>query len=72
MVVAWLGDGVVGTGCVGRPGGFIVVLCRRGAWGAGARADVDSRVCAYGLRLRVGLRLALAVVAGHLLYVGRH
>ena len=62
-------DGVVGTGGGGGPGGFRVVLCRGSAWGAGARADVDSRVRAHGLRLGVGLGLALAAVAGHLLYV---
>ena len=63
-------DGVVETGGGGRPGGFPVVLCRGGAWGAGARADVDSRVRAYGLRLEVGLGPLVAAVAGHLLYVG--
>ena len=63
-------DAVVGTGGGGGPGGFLVVLCRGGARGVGARADVDSRVCAYGLRLGVGLGLAVAVVAGRLLYVG--
>ena len=63
-------DGVVGTGGGGGPGGFLVVLCCGGAWGAGARADVDSRVRAHGLRLRVGLGLAVAAVAGHLLYAG--
>ena len=63
-------DGVVGTGGGSRPGGFLIVLCRGGAWKAGARADVDSRVCAYGLGLGVGLGLAVAAVAGHCLYVG--
>ena len=63
-------DGVVGTGGGGRPGGFLVVLCRGGARGVGARADVDSRVCAHGLRFGVGLGLAVAAVAGHVLYVG--
>ena len=63
-------DGVVGTGGSGRPRGFLVVLCRGGARGVGARADVDSRVCAHGLRLGVGLGLAAAAVAGHVLYVG--
>ena len=63
-------DGVVGTGGGGRPGGFLVVLFRGGAWGAVARADADSRVCAHGRRLGVGLGLAVAAVAGHLLYVG--
>ena len=63
-------DVVVGTGGGGEPGGFLVVLCRGGARGVGARADVDSRVCAHGLRLGVGLGLAVAAVAGHLLYVG--
>ena len=62
-------DGVVGTGGSGGPGGFLVVLCRRGARGMGARADVDSRVCAHGLRLAVGLGLAAAAVAGHVLNV---
>ena len=57
-------DGVVGTGGGGGPGGFLVVLCRGGARGTGARADVDSRVYAHGLRLRVGLGLAAAAVAG--------
>ena len=37
-------DGVVGTGGGGGPRGFLVVLCRGGARGVGARADVDSRV----------------------------
>ena len=63
-------DGVVGTGGGGGPGGFLVVLCRAGARGVGARADVDSRVCAHGLRLGVGLGLAAAAVVGHVLYVG--
>ena len=63
-------DGVVGTCGDGGPGGFLVVLCRAGAWGVGARADVDSRVRAHGLRLGIGLGLAVAAVAGHLLYVG--
>ena len=63
-------DGVVGTGGGRGPGGFLVALFRGGARGVGARADVDSRVCAYGLRLRVGLGLAVAAVAGHVLYVG--
>ena len=63
-------DGVVGTGGGGEPGGFLVVLFRGGARGAGARADADSRVFAHGLRLGVGLGLAVAAVAGHVLYVG--
>ena len=63
-------DGVVGTGGGGGPGGFLVVLCRGGAWGAGARAGVDSRVRTHGSRLVVGLGLEVAAVAGHLLYVG--
>ena len=63
-------DVVLGTGGGGEPGGFLVVLCRGGAQGLGARADVDSRVCAHGLRLGVGLGLAVAAVAGHLLYLG--
>ena len=62
-------DGVVGTGGGGGPGRFRVVLCRGGAWQAGARAAVDSLVRAQGLRLGVGLGLAVAAVAGHLLYV---
>ena len=65
-------DGVVGTGGAGGPGGFLVVLFRGGARGVGARADVDPRVCAHGLRLRVGRGLAAAAVAGHALYVGCH
>ena len=65
-------DGVVGTGGGGGPGGFLVVLFRGGARGVGARADVDPRACAHGLRLGVGRRLAAAVVAGHALYVGCH
>ena len=63
-------DGVVGTRGGGGPGGFLVVLCRGDARGVGARADVDLRVCAHGLRLGVGLGLAVAAVAGHVLYVG--
>ena len=47
-------DGVVETGGGGGPGGFPVVVCRGGARGVGARADVDSRVCAHGLRLGLG------------------
>ena len=65
-------DGVVGTGGGGGPGGFLVVLFRGGAWGVGAHADVDPRVCAYGLRLGVGRGLAAAAVVGHALYVGCH
>ena len=63
-------DGVVGTGGGGGPRGFLVVLFRGGARGVEARADADSRVCAHGLRLGVGLGLAVAAVAGHVLYVG--
>ena len=63
-------DVVVGTGGRGGPGGFLVVLCRGGARIVGAWADVDSRVCTYGLRLGVGLGLAVAAVAGHFLNVG--
>ena len=65
-------DGVVGTGGGGGPGGFLVVLFRGVARGVGARADVDPRVCAHGLRLGVGRGLAAAAVAGHALYVGCH
>ena len=61
---------VVGTGGGGEPGGFLIVLCRGGAWGGGARADVDSRVRAHGFRLGFGSGLAVAAVAEHLLYVG--
>ena len=63
-------DGVVGTAGAGGPGEFLVVPCRGGARGVGARADVYSRVCAHGLCLGVGLGLAVAAVAGHVLYVG--
>ena len=63
-------DGVVGNGAGGGPRGFLVVLCREGVRGVGARADVDSRVCAHGPRLGVGLGLAVVAVAGHVLYVG--
>ena len=63
-------DGVVGTGGGGGPGGFLVVLFRGGARGVGARADADSWVCAHGLCLGVGLGLAVAALAGHVLYVG--
>ena len=63
-------DGVVKTGGGGGPGGFLVVLFRGGAQGVGARAGADSRVCAHRLRLGVGLGLAVAAVAGHVLYVG--
>ena len=65
-------DGVVGTGGGGGPGGFLVVLFRGGARGVGAHADVDPRVCAHSLRLRVGRGLPAAAVAGHALYVGCH
>ena len=57
-------DGVVGTGGGGGPGGFLVVLFRGGAWGVGACADVDPRLCAHGLRLGVGRGLAAAAVVG--------
>ena len=63
-------DGVVGTGGTGGPGGFLAVLCRGGARGVGARTDVDSRVCAHGLRLGAGLGLVETAVAGYVLYVG--
>ena len=63
-------DGVVETGSGGGPGRFLVVLCRGGARGVGAQADVDSRVCVHGLSLGVGLVFAVAAVAGHVLYVG--
>ena len=65
-------DGVVGTDGGGGPGGFLVVLFCGGAWGVGAHADVDPRVCAYGLRLGVGRGLAAAAEVGHALYVGCH
>ena len=65
-------DGVVGIGGGGGPGGFLVVLYRGGARGVGARADVDPRVCAHGLRLGVGRGLVAAAVAGHAMYVGCH
>ena len=63
-------DGVMGTRGGGGPGEFLAVLCHAGAQGVGARADVDSRLCAHGHRVRVGLGLAAAEVAGHVLYVG--
>ena len=63
-------DVVVRTCGSGGPGGFLVVLGRGGVRGVEARADVDSQVCTHGLRPGVGLGLAVAVVAGHLLYVG--
>ena len=63
-------DGVVGTGGGGGRAGFLVVLCRRVAWGVGAWADADSRVRAPGLRLGIVLELAVAAVAGHVLDVG--
>ena len=65
-------DGVVRTGGGGGPGGFLVVLFRGGARGVGARADVEPRVCAQGLRLGIGRGLAAAAVVGHALYVGCH
>ena len=65
-------DGVVGTGGGGGPGEFLVVQFRGGAWGVGVHADVDPRVCAYGLRLGVGRGLVAAAVVGHALYVGCH
>ena len=61
-----------GPVAVAGPGGFLVVLFRGGAWGVGARADVDPRVCPHGLRLRVGRGLVAAAVVGHALYVGCH
>ena len=63
-------DGVVATGSGGGAGDFLVVLCCGGARGVGKRADVDSRVCAHGLRLGVWFGLTVAAVAGHVLYVG--
>ena len=63
-------DGVVGTGGGGGPGGFFVVLSRGGGRGVGSRVDVDSQVCRHGLCLGVGMGLAVAAVAGHVLYVG--
>ena len=65
-------DGVVGAGGGGGPGGFLVVLFRGGAWGVGVHADVDPRVCAYGLRLGVGRGFVAAAVVGHALHVGCH
>ena len=65
-------DGVVGTGGGGGPGGFFVVLFRGGAWGVGVHADVDPRVCAYGLRLGAGRGFAAAAVVGYALHVGCH
>ena len=65
-------DGVVGTVGGGGPGGFLVVLFRGGARGVGARADMDPRMCAHGLRLGVGRGLVAAAVVGHALYVGCH
>ena len=65
-------DGVVRTGGAGGPGGFPVLLYHGGAWGLGARADVDPRLCAHGLRLGVRRGLAAAAVAVHALYVGCH
>ena len=62
----------VGTGGGGGPGGFLVVLFRGGAWGVGVHADVDPRVCAYGLRLGVGRGFVAAAVVGHALHVGCH
>ena len=70
---AVVGGGVGMGGCDGGgggPGGFLVVLCRGGARGLEARADADSRVCAHGLRLRVGSALAAVAVVGHVLYMG--
>ena len=65
-------DGVVGTGGGGGSWGFLVVLFRGAAWGVGVHADVDPRVCAYGLRLGVGRGFAAAAVVGHALHVGCH
>ena len=62
--------GVVGTGGGGGPGEVLVVLCRGDACRVTAWADVDLRVRAHGLTLKVRLGFALAAVAGHLLDVG--
>ena len=62
--------GEVGTGDGGGPGRVLVVLFSGGAWGAGVWADADPGVRAHGLRLGVGLRFAVAAVAGHLLDSG--
>ena len=59
-------------GLAALTGGFLVVLFRGGAWGVGVHADVDPRVCAYGLRLGVGRGFAAAAVVGHALHVGCH
>ena len=61
--------GVVGTCGSGGPGGFLVVLCRGGAWGVGAGADMDSWVRALGLRLGNPFEFAVAAV-GLSLHVG--
>ena len=63
-------DGVVGTGGAGGPGGFLLVLCHGSARGVEARADVDSRVRAHGLRLRGWVRTRGGGGGGHVLYLG--
>ena len=64
--------GVMGTGGSGGPGGVLLVLCRGGAWGVGARAYVDPWVRGHRLCFGVGLGSASAEVAGHLLDLGRY
>ena len=64
--------GVTGTGGRDGPGGVLIVLCRGGARGAGAWAYANPWVRAHGLRFGVGLGPVGAVVAWHLLDVGRH
>ena len=52
LVEEWARAGLMGSWglvAVAGPGGFLIVLCRGGAREVGARADVDSQVCAHGL-----------------------
>ena len=59
MMGSW---GLVAVACLGDSS-YSCAVGVRGERGRG-------RICAHGLRLGVGLGLAVAAVAGHVLYVG--